>query len=390
LPATGLAFTDALPAGVVVAPAPDAATTCTGGTLTAVAGTGVISYTGGSVAAGASCTVSADVTSAAAGSYLNTSGELTSSLGTSGTASDTLGVVGGELALSKTFSSDPVLPGGAVDIELTLVTGAAFGVSDVAFTDDLDAALPGLAAVALPADGFCGPGSQLTGAGVLTLTGASLAAGSSCTFTATLGVPADAVVGGYTNTTSTVTGVRDGGLPTTAGPATAPLEVAFLDLVKAFVPAVVEAGGTTTLRFTLTNPDAANAVSDITFSDDLDAALPGMVAVGLPQSDVCGLGSQLAGTSLVTLTGGSLAAGGSCTFEVTVQVPPDNAGGSFENVTSAVDATVGTTPVSGPPSSAASATLVVQAPTLVIPTLSFWGLLALALVVGALGWMRLR
>ncbi len=390
LPATGLAFTDTLPAGVVVAPVPDAATTCTGGTLTAVPGSGAVSYSGGSLAAGASCTVSVDVTSAAAGSYLNTSGELTSSLGASGTASDTLEVVGGELAVSKTFDPDPVLPGGVLDVEFTLVTGAAFGVSEIAFTDDLGAALPGLVAVGLPADGFCGPGSQLTGTDVLTLTGASLAAGTSCTFSAILSVPAGAAVGTYTNTTSTVTGVRDGGLPTTAGPATAPLEVAFVDLDKAFVPATVQAGGTTTLRFTLTNPDAANAVSGITFSDDLDAALPGLVAVGLPQSDVCGFGSQLTGTSLVTLTGGSLPGGGSCTFDVTVQVPLDNPGGSFENVTSAVDATVGVTPISGPPASAASATLVVGALTLAIPTLSVWGLLALALLVGWLGWTRLR
>jgi len=388
LPATGLAFSDSLPAGVVVAPVPDASTTCTGGTLTAVSGSGSISYSGGSVAAGASCTLSVDVTSAAAGSYVNTSGELTSSLGSSGTATDTLEVVGGEFAISKTFT-DPVLPGGALDLELTIVTGAAFGVSDVAFTDDLGAALPGLAAVALPADGFCGPGSQLTGTGVLTLTGASVAAGSSCTFVATLSVPADAAVGTYTNTTSTATGIRDGGVPTTADPATAPLEVVYLDFVKAFADEPVRTGQSTTLTFTLNNPDAANAATGVTFTDDLDAVVPGLAAVDLPQSDVCGAGSQLTGTSVVTLTGGTLPPGGSCTFDVTVQVPPQATGGSFENVTSPVDALVDGNPVDGPPASAASATLVVLQPTVEIPTLSFWGLLALGLLIGGLAWKRL-
>ncbi len=90
--ATALDFTDTLPAAVVVATPPSSVTTCTGGTLTAVAGSGVISYTGGTVAAGASCTVTVDVTSSTPGSHLNTSGDLTSSAGNSGPASDTLTV----------------------------------------------------------------------------------------------------------------------------------------------------------------------------------------------------------------------------------------------------------------------------------------------------------
>ena len=388
LAATGLSFTDDLPAGVVVAPAPAASTTCTGGTLTAGAGTGSISYTGGSVSAGASCTVQADVTSDTAGTYVNTSGALTSSSGDSGTAMDTLDVVGGEFAISKSFT-DPVLPGGTVSLQFTIVTGATFGVSGITFTDDLDATLSGLAAVGLPADGFCGAGSQLTGTSVLTLSGANLPAGSMCTFTAVLGVPAGAAVGGYTNTTSTASGIRTGGQPTTADPATAPLEVVFLDFAKSFADSSVKAGQSTTLSFTLSNPDAVNGATQITFSDDLDAAVPGMVAVGLPQNDVCGAGSQLSGTSTVTLTAGSLPAGGSCTFDVTVMIPPSNTGGDFTNVTSTVDASVNGNPVAGPAASAASAPLTVVALVIVVPTLSIWGLLALALLVGWLGWKRL-
>jgi hypothetical protein len=77
--ATGLDFSDNLPAGIVVATPANASTTCTGGTLTAVAGSGVLSYTGGSVAAGATCTVQADVMGAASGAFVNTTGDLTSS-----------------------------------------------------------------------------------------------------------------------------------------------------------------------------------------------------------------------------------------------------------------------------------------------------------------------
>jgi len=93
LSASSLDFTDTLPAGVEVATPPAASTTCTGGTITAVAGSGVISYTGGSVGATASCTVEADVTASLAGMYVNTTGDLTSSSGVSGTATDTLEVI---------------------------------------------------------------------------------------------------------------------------------------------------------------------------------------------------------------------------------------------------------------------------------------------------------
>ncbi len=59
----------------------------------------------------------------------------------------------------------------------------------------------------------------------------------------------------------------------------------------------------------------------ITFTDDLEATLSGLVAIGLPVHDVCGTGSQLAGTSTLTLSGGTLAPGETCVFSATLQVP---------------------------------------------------------------------
>ncbi len=392
LPATDLAFTDDLPAGVVVAATPDATTTCTGGTLTAGAGTGSISYSGGGLAAGATCTLSVDVTSDTPGSYTNVSGALTSSLGDSGTATAELTVTGGEFTLSKEFT-DPVLRGGAVDLRFTLVTGAAFGVTGVDFTDDLGAVLPGLTAVGLPADGFCGAGSQITGTTILTVTGAEVPAGSDCTFSVILNVPADAPLGTYTNTTSTVSGERLGdGLPTIADPATAPLEVVFLEFSKVFLEPEVVAGDQVTLRFTLSNPDAVNAVTGLTFSDDLAAALPGAEALGLPQADVCGAGSILSGSSEITLTNGSLAAGGSCTFDVVVDTVASTPQGLATNVTSPLSGTVSGNAVNGDAGDVAEADVeVVSAiPVTGIPLLDLRGLLLLMAALGAFGWYRLR
>ena len=92
LVASSLDFTDSLPTGVEVATPSGAATDCTGGTLTAADASSTISYTGGSVADGASCTITVDVTSTELGTHTNTTGDLTSSSGNSSTATDDLTV----------------------------------------------------------------------------------------------------------------------------------------------------------------------------------------------------------------------------------------------------------------------------------------------------------
>ena len=92
LAVTGLNFTDNLPAGLVIAVPANASTTCTGGILTAVSGTAIISYSGGTVGAGSTCTISVDVTGSVIGIFVNLSGDLTSSAGNSGPASDSLTV----------------------------------------------------------------------------------------------------------------------------------------------------------------------------------------------------------------------------------------------------------------------------------------------------------
>ena len=128
--ATSLDFTLNLPANVTVATTPNASTTCTGGTVTATAGSGTVSYTGGSVGAGASCTLAVDLTAGTDGSFVHTTGNLTSSLGNSGTASDTLvanDATAPTVSLSST-ASDPV--SGAFTVTATFsetVTGFILG-----------------------------------------------------------------------------------------------------------------------------------------------------------------------------------------------------------------------------------------------------------------------
>ncbi len=90
--AAALTFTDNLPAGLQIAALPNVVVTCTGGTVTAVAGSSTFSYSGGTVGANATCTLSVDILATAQGSYTNTAGPLVSSFGSAGTASATLSV----------------------------------------------------------------------------------------------------------------------------------------------------------------------------------------------------------------------------------------------------------------------------------------------------------
>src|SRR5207249_2642045 len=81
---TGVAFTDTLAAGLVVS-TPNAPSNTCGGTATAVAGSGTVSLTGGTIAASGSCTVSVSVTGTTAGPKVN-SLTVTSAQAAAGTA----------------------------------------------------------------------------------------------------------------------------------------------------------------------------------------------------------------------------------------------------------------------------------------------------------------
>ena len=386
LAATSLDFTDNLPAAVTVAAVPNVVNGC-GGVVTAVGGSGVISLSGGTVNAGVTCTLSVDVTSGTAGNHVNLTGSLTSSQGDSGTATDTLEVVMPDLELTKTFQSNPVLPGGFVDVEYTLTNVSTLPVTALTFTDDYDAALAGLVATTLPPADPCGAGSTVTGTSILTLANGTLAASGSCTFTATLRVPAGALAGAYPGTTSTADGMS-GGVAVMALAATDTLDVAYLEFSKVFAGSV-SAGGDVLLTFLLGNPDPVNDATGLTFTDDLDAMISSAMAVGLPNNDVCGAGSQVSGTSVIQLVGGIVPAGGSCTFDVLVAVPASTASGTYTNVTSALEGAVGGTVVVVNPA-AAEGDLEVTGNPVAIPVDAPWALFSLVFLLGALALRQIR
>ena len=94
-------------------------------------------------------------------------------------------------------------------------------------------------------------------------------------------------------------------------------------LGKAFYPATIDAGGTSTLTITLSNPDPAVATLIAPLVDTLPS---GITVSGTPTTTCTGVLSSNA--SSITLTGGTIPANGSCTITVHVGAPT---GGSFIN-----------------------------------------------------------
>ncbi|HTV72751.1 MAG TPA: hypothetical protein VME66_03470, partial [Candidatus Acidoferrales bacterium] len=145
---SGMALSDTLPGGVVVAPVPAASTTCGAGTVSATAGATQIALSKGSVAAGASCTVSVNVTSSTAGSYTNTipAGALTTNAGATNSASAgaTLNVTVLEptVAVSKTDNGPWTIGQSGAQYTITPKnTGGAATNGTITVTDTLPAAL---------------------------------------------------------------------------------------------------------------------------------------------------------------------------------------------------------------------------------------------------------
>ena len=249
VPASSLGFSDILPAGVLVGPTPNAATTCTGGSLAAPAGTGSIGYSGGgSVAAGASCTVTVDVTSSTAGAHVNTSGPLTSSLGTSSTASDTLTVTASTLLITKTPTTQQVVSGSTAAFTITLTNNGTTGISNVQVAD--------------PNTADCARGP-----GVLQ----AMAAGATQFYTCNT----DALTTGFTNI---ATATASGGLVASASAAVTVVAAQIL-ITKTPATQTVTSGSTATFTITVSVPAGQSAVSTAVVSDPLTSSCDSTTAV---------------------------------------------------------------------------------------------------------------
>ena len=363
---TSIAFVADLPSAFTIASPANAQTTCEQlqpAVLDATPGSSRVALSQGSMAAASFCTVAVDVIAASVGTTGLTTSELTAVTGlsqiNSGRSAGTLTVRPVDpINLGAFFVGDPVAPGGTLTLAFTITNyDRNFPATDIAFTDDLSAALSGMVRLGGTISDVCGPGSQLSGTSLLTLTSGALPAGGTCTFNVQLQIPAATTPGTYVLTSSSITATVDG-RTRTGQPATDSFEVAeALTWSMAFVPAQAASGDTVVLQFDLGNLSAVSSASGIQFSDTLAQFIPGVTAT-LPGPDVCGAGSAISlvsaapDTYAFQLTGGALAPLGTCTFSVPLQLPTGLPPGARVNRTSPLQATIGGAPWTGAPSQA--------------------------------------
>jgi uncharacterized repeat protein (TIGR01451 family) len=329
---TGLAFTDNLPAGLVVASTPALTNTC-GGTATATAGATSVSLTGGTLNATSGCDVSVSVTATTAG-IKNNSVTISSTEGGTGNTSMASLTVAGPPAITKAFSNSVELnvASSTATMTLTITNSNTTPLTGVAVSDTLPAGM----ALATPTGiaTTCPAGTATATGGVVALSGATLAASSSCTVTANV---IGTTAGSIANTTDKVTSTNGGTGLAAIGNL---VVVAPPILAEAFNPASTPLGSTTALTFTISNP-SGNTVAEtgVAFTDKLPT---GLTVATSSTSSVCGTGtlSTTAATGVITFTGGTVAAAGTCSVPVTVT---GAAAGSYSNL---VDGTNGTVLIS--------------------------------------------
>jgi hypothetical protein len=371
--AANLDFTDNLPAGLTVTGAFPAATTCVGGTLTAVPGSGTLSYAGGTVPAGASCTVSLGVDTSVLGVFVNTTGDLTSSSGNSGPATDTLTVSPGAPppAFSKDFSPSGIIVGDTATLTFTIdnLVGS-IDVTSLDFTDDLPAAI--IVAPVPNASTTCTGGTltAVAGGGTITYTGGTVAAGTVCTVSVDT---TSSTVGFHLNTSGPLTSSQGSSGTASSGLTVEPLPT----FGKAFAPNPIDAGGTSTLTFTIGHA-GSEPCGFLNFTDNLPAG----VNVAAPPNGLitCNGGALTAapGGTVIVYDGGDITPGTTCT--VSVDVTSDTPG-TYVNTSGDLTSSHGN---SGP----ATDTLTVNAAP--VPALGAVWLAVLAGLLGVVAFWQLR
>ena len=306
----GVAFSDTLPAGLTVSTPNGLTGSCGGGTITATAGTGVVSLSGAALAAGANCSFSVSVTGTAAGVQNNVTGNITSTEGGNGATASASVTVVAPPSIAKAFNPTTIAVNGTSSLTFTITNPAANTVSltGVGFTDAIPAGLT-VSSATIPQ---CGGTLAVTAPTGINLNSATIVPGGQCQFSVTV---TGAASGSYTNTTGAVTSTNGG----TGNTASASLTVGSApSITKSFTASSIPLNGTTTLTFNIVNNNASLALSGVAFTDTFPNGL--VVAANPNASNTCG-GTLMAGggTGSVSLTNGSIPGGGLCAVSVTVQ-----------------------------------------------------------------------
>ena len=383
---TNVTFTDNLPStthptspvaagGLVVSPIPNGSTTC-GGTFVPVAGAKSVTLTGGTIPALGSCNVKFDVV--AESPTVNAQGNVTNAIPAGGVTTfegPTNATFSAQINrqtganLGKSFSPSTIANNGTSLLTITVRNYTASALNNIAFTDNLPAGME-IATPAQPAfaSGDCQYASSTVASGFsvtavpdgtsIVVSGGSLVAAPNSANPAqcTIRVNVTATNAGTTNLTLTntiLTGTWDGVFPYPAASANLIVQPSSrITGTKSFNPATVFQGQASLATVVLKN-DSGVALTSFGFVDNVNSTMGGspgsvkLAAAPAPTND-CGMSAAIdAGSNVITFTGGSLAAGASCTITFPVQTFNNTATGNRTNRI-AVNAVTGTPPAGDP------------------------------------------
>ncbi len=341
----GIAVTDTFPAGMQVASSPNIGNSC-GATFAPAAGNTILTVTNGTIATpGTTCEVNVDVTATTAGSKSNTTGAVSSTNDGTGTTANAVLTVVAPPTITKAFGSSAagIPSGGTSTMTITITNPAANTVAEtgVAVSDTL----PGTMTFSVAPTTNCTGATLTPTANSVSISGATINTGASCTIT---GSVTDTTTGSDVNITGTVSSTNGG----TGLTATATLLInAAPTVTKAFAPTNVALNATSQLTITITNPNTIS-LTGVAITDNLPA---GMVvqATGTDTGCTGATFSDVVNSSLISITGASVANGTPCVIKVNVK---SSTPGANVNTTGTVSSTNGGT------GGTATATLTVTAP----------------------------
>ena len=324
-PVTQATLTDILPTApgaVLVAPVPGTSTTCAGGVVTAAPGSGSVSLSGATIPANGSCNFKVKVIGNTVGAHTNTipAGALTSALGSTNpnSASATLTITTG-LTGTKSFLPTTIANNGVSRATIRINNVSTAPVTGVAITDILSANLR----VATPANATttCAGSPVITaapGAAVVSLTGASIAAGGNCLLLFDLKAT--------NNPTNWPNTIQVGGVTSAEGLSNTSTIVATLlkntstsiGINKSFDPVIVTGGQPSVLRIDVTNPVGSPSGADnVTFTDTFPTGIEVYAVPNTSTTCANGVVTAVPGGNTVRLSGATLPANSTCSVYVT-------------------------------------------------------------------------
>ena len=280
--------------------------------------TGTLTFAGLTIPAAGNCTVALLITANTPGALPNSTSGVASAEAATGAVSNTatLTVTAVAPTIAKAFTPATIALGATSTITFTLTNPNGIALTAAAFSDTLtNMFISATGAATGTCAGANGNNFTANQSGMLNISGLTIPANGNCTVAIVI---KSNTPGALPNST---TGVTSNEAPTSAVSNTATLTVTASapTIAKAFAPASIASGGVSTLTITLTNPN--NGAITVTSVTDTFPTTPGsglVRAVAPNASSTCAGGTVSSTVGSVTLSGGTVPANSTCTFQIDV------------------------------------------------------------------------